>query len=113
MQNGAQRTKGLSMYAAIAFAVGNMVGAGVFVLSGLIVGIAGPSAVFSYLLCGLIVVFSALSYATLASIYPEDGGGYLYARRILGPIRVFSRDGRCISASPSLLPLSSSDSEST
>ncbi len=74
MQNGAQRTKGLSMYAAIAFAVGNMVGAGVFVLSGLIVGIAGPSAVFSYLLCGLIVVFSALSYATLASIYPEDGG---------------------------------------
>ncbi len=84
MQNGATRTKGLSIYAAIAFAVGNMVGAGVFVLSGLIVNIAGPSAVFSYLLCGLIVVFSGLSYAALASIYPEDGGGYLYARRILG-----------------------------
>lgn len=85
MQNGAHRTTGLSIYAAIAFAVGNMVGAGVFVLSGLIVNIAGPSAVFSYLLCGLLVVFSGLSYATLASIYPEDGGGYLYTRRILGP----------------------------
>ncbi|WP_214020109.1 APC family permease [Methanoculleus sp.] len=84
MQNGAHRTKGLSIYAAIAFAVGNMVGAGVFVLSGLIVDIAGPSAVVSYLLCGLLVVFSGLSYAALASIYPEDGGGYLYARRILG-----------------------------
>ncbi len=84
MQNGARRTGGLSLYAAIAFAVGNMVGAGVFVLSGLVVNVAGPSAVFSYLLCGLIVVFSGLSYAALASIYPEDGGGYLYARRILG-----------------------------
>ncbi len=84
MQTGARRTKGLSLYAAIAFAVGNMVGAGVFVLSGLIVNIAGPSAVLSYLICGVIVVFSGLSYAALASIYPEDGGGYLYARRILG-----------------------------
>ncbi|RXE56292.1 hypothetical protein ABH15_09210 [Methanoculleus taiwanensis] len=84
MQNGARRTGGLSLYAAIAFAVGNMVGAGVFVLSGLVVNIAGPAAVFSYLLCGLLVVFSGLSYAALASIYPEDGGGYLYARRILG-----------------------------
>ncbi|MBP7299355.1 MAG: amino acid permease [Methanoculleus sp.] len=84
MPDGAKRSKGLSLSAAIAFAVGNMIGAGVFVLSGLIIAIAGPSAVISYLLCGLAVAFSGLSYAVLASIYPEDGGGYLYARRILG-----------------------------
>ncbi|NLZ29501.1 MAG: amino acid permease [Methanomicrobiales archaeon] len=85
MPGGAIRSEGLSLSAAIAFAVGNMIGAGVFVLSGLIIAIAGPSAVLSYLLCGLAVAFSGLSYAMLASIYPEDGGGYLYARRILGP----------------------------
>ncbi|HNQ32970.1 MAG TPA: amino acid permease, partial [Methanoculleus sp.] len=75
----------MSLSAAVAFAVGNMIGAGVFVLSGLIIAIAGPSAVISYIICGLAVAFSGLSYAVLASIYPEDGGGYLYARRILGP----------------------------
>lgn len=30
------------------------------------------------------VSFSGLSYATLASIFPENGGGYLFARRMLG-----------------------------
>jgi len=81
---GTTRSGGLSLAAAIAFAVGNMVGAGVFVLSGLVVGVAGPSAILSYLFCGIIVTFSGISYAALASIFPEDGGGYLFARRMLG-----------------------------
>jgi len=72
------------MFAAIAFAVGTMVGAGVFVLSGVVIDVAGPAAVLSYLLCAVIVTFSALSYATLASIFPEDGGGYLFAKKMIG-----------------------------
>ncbi|HUU76179.1 MAG TPA: APC family permease [Methanoregulaceae archaeon] len=87
--SGSVRSRGLGLFAAIAFAVGNMVGAGVFVLSGLVIQTAGPSAVFSYLFCGIIVAFSGLSYAALASIYPEDGGGYLYAKRMLGPFPGF------------------------
>jgi amino acid transporter len=83
------RSEGLSIFAAIAFAVGNMVGAGVFVLSGIVIGTAGPSAVLSYLFCGILVTFSGLSYSALASIYPEDGGGYLFSRRMLGPLPGF------------------------
>ena len=79
-----KRSEGLSMFAAIAFAVGTMVGAGVFVLSGVVIDVAGPAAVLSYLLCAVIVTFSALSYATLASIFPEDGGGYLFAKKMIG-----------------------------
>ncbi len=81
---GAKRSEGLGIFAAIAFAVGNMIGAGVFVLSGIMIDLAGPSAVLSYLICGVLVAFSGLSYAALASIFPEDGGGYLYARHMLG-----------------------------
>jgi APA family basic amino acid/polyamine antiporter len=87
--DGSTRSGGLSVFTAIAFAVGNMVGAGVFVLSGLIINTAGPSAVLSYLFCGILVTLSGLSYAALASIYPEDGGGYLFSRRILGPLPGF------------------------
>jgi APA family basic amino acid/polyamine antiporter len=86
---GHTRSGGLSIFTAIAFAVGNMVGAGVFVLSGLIINVAGPSALLSYLFCGILVTFSGLSYAALASIYPEDGGGYLFSRRMLGPLPGF------------------------
>jgi APA family basic amino acid/polyamine antiporter len=87
--DGSTRSGGLSVFTAIAFAVGNMVGAGVFVLSGLIINTAGPSAVLSYLFCGILVTLSGLSYAALASIYPEDGGGYLFSRRMLGPLPGF------------------------
>ena len=87
--DGSTRSGGLSVFTAIAFAVGNMVGAGIFVLSGLIINTAGPSAVLSYLFCGILVTLSGLSYAALASIYPEDGGGYLFSRRMLGPLPGF------------------------
>jgi APA family basic amino acid/polyamine antiporter len=86
---GHVRREGLSIFAAIALAIGNMVGAGVFVLSGIIIDTAGPSAVLSYLFCGILVTFSGLSYSALASIYPEDGGGYLFSRRMLGPLPGF------------------------
>ena len=79
-----KRSEGLSTFTAIAFAVGTMIGAGVFVLSGLVINVAGPGAIISYLVCAVLVSFSGLSYATLASIFPEDGGGYLYSEKMLG-----------------------------
>ena len=79
----------LGLFTAIIFAIGNMVGAGVFVLSGLVIQAAGPAAIFSYIICGILVMFSGLSYAALASIYPEDGGGYLFTKRLLGPLTGF------------------------
>jgi APA family basic amino acid/polyamine antiporter len=82
--DGTKRMEGLSMLSAVAFAVGTMIGAGVFVLSGLVIDIAGPSAILSYTIGGIIIIFSGLSYATLASIFPEDGGGYLYVKKMLG-----------------------------
>lgn len=84
MSDNVKRSDGLSMFAAIAFAVGTMVGAGVFVLSGVVINVAGPAAILSYLFCGIIVTFSALSYSSLASIFPEDGGGYLFAKKMIG-----------------------------
>jgi APA family basic amino acid/polyamine antiporter len=82
--SGTKRSEGLSKITAITFAVGTMVGAGVFVLSGLVVETAGPGALLSYAICAVLVAFSGLSYAMLASIFPEDGGGYLYSERLLG-----------------------------
>jgi len=69
----------------VAFAVGTMVGAGVFVLSGVAVGKAGPAALVSFVLAGVLVLLSALSFAVVASRARTGESGYAYVGRALGP----------------------------
>jgi len=60
--------------------VGAMIGAGIFVLTGLAADIAGPAALLVFALNGGVTTFTALSYAELASAIPKNGGGYAYVR---------------------------------
>jgi len=69
----------------VAFAVGTMVGAGVFVLSGVAVGKAGPAALISFVLAGLLVLLSAFSFAVVASRARVGESGYAYIGRALNP----------------------------
>ena len=61
-----------------------MVGAGVFVLSGLAVQKAGPAALVSFVLAGVLVLLSALSFAVVASRARQGESGYAYVGRSLG-----------------------------
>lgn len=60
--------------------IGAMIGAGIFVLTGLAAEIAGPAAILVFALNGGVTIFTALSYAELASAIPKNGGGYAYIR---------------------------------
>jgi amino acid transporter len=68
----------------VAFAVGTMIGAGVFVLSGIAVQKAGPAALVSFLLAGVLVLLSALSFGVVASRARAGESGYAYVGRALG-----------------------------
>ncbi len=74
----------VGLVSCVAFAVGTMVGAGVFVLSGLAVRRAGPAAFVAFGLAGVMVLLSALSFAVVASLAPAGGSGYAYVGRALG-----------------------------
>ena len=74
----------IGLVPAIAFAVGTMVGAGVFVLSGLAVKKAGPAALVSFGVAGLLVLLSALSFAVVASLAKSGRSGYAYVGSALG-----------------------------
>jgi amino acid transporter/nucleotide-binding universal stress UspA family protein len=66
--------------------VGAMIGAGIFVLTGIAAGTAGPALILSFALNGIITVFTAMVYAELGSAIPEAGGGYLWVKEGLpGP----------------------------
>lgn len=67
--------------------IGAIIGAGVFVLTGVAAAIhAGPAVSLSYVLAGLAALFSALSYAELATSVGGSGSAYNYAYTSFGEL---------------------------
>jgi len=69
--------------------VGAMIGAGIFVLTGIAAGVAGPALLIAFLLNGIMTSFTAASYAELGSMFPNAGGGYLWVKQTLSPLLGF------------------------
>lgn len=62
----------------ILYGLGNIFGAGIYVLIGELAGIAGVYIPLSFLLACIVISFTALSYAELSSRYPMSAGEALY-----------------------------------
>lgn len=73
----------LGLFEATMIGVGAMIGAGIFVLTGLAAGNAGPAAILAFGLNGIVTLFTALSYAELSSAIPEAGGGYSFVKKLM------------------------------
>jgi basic amino acid/polyamine antiporter, APA family len=69
-----------------ALGVGAIIGAGIFVLSGLGAHYAGPALMMSFVLSGLGCAFAGLCYAEFAALIPLAGSAYTYAYAALGEI---------------------------
>jgi APA family basic amino acid/polyamine antiporter len=76
-----QRTMGL--FGATALGVGAIVGGGILALSGVAFAEAGPSAMVAFGLNGMIALVTVTSFAELARRFPESGGIYTYAKKVL------------------------------
>ena len=78
--------KDLTLTSALTIGIGTMVGAGIFVLPGAAVEIAGPLAAAAFVLGGVIAIFTALSASELGTAMPKAGGAYFYVNKALGPL---------------------------
>jgi len=82
-------SRSLGLFSATMIGVGAMIGAGIFVLTGIAAGTAGPSLFLVFLLNGFVTLLTAMSYAELGSAIPEAGGGYLWIRKSLSRAQGF------------------------
>jgi amino acid transporter/nucleotide-binding universal stress UspA family protein len=63
--------------------VGAMIGAGIFVLTGIAAGVAGPALLVVFGLNGIVALLTAMAYAELGSAFHDAGGGYLWVKTSL------------------------------
>jgi basic amino acid/polyamine antiporter, APA family len=81
-EHSLKRTLGAGQLTALG--VGAIIGAGIFVLSGLGAHYAGPALMLSFVLSGLGCAFAGLCYAEFAAMIPLAGSAYTYAYATLG-----------------------------
>lgn len=74
----------LGMWGAASIGIGAIIGAGIFVLSGVASGLAGPAVILSFLIAGIVAFLTALSSAELSSFITEAGGSYIYTHMAFG-----------------------------
>lgn len=87
--SGALR-RDLGLVDAVGVGLGAIIGAGIFVVTGVAAGVAGPAFIVGLLIAGVAATCNALSSAELAARYPQAGGTYEYGYRLLHPLLGFS-----------------------
>lgn len=84
-ENGLKRT--LTAKDLIILGVGAIIGAGIFVLTGIAAAkYAGPAIVLSFVFAGIACALAALCYSELAAMIPVSGSAYSYAYATMGEL---------------------------
>lgn len=68
----------------IALGVGAIIGTGIYTLTGVAAGLAGPAVILSFAVAGAVCAGAALCYAEMASLTPQAGSAYTYSYVTLG-----------------------------
>lgn len=80
----------MGLLGATGVGVGAIVGGGILALAGAAFAATGPSAILAFALNGIIALLTALSFAEMASRFPESGGTYTFSRKVLSVEAAFT-----------------------
>jgi len=85
------RRRKLGVFDGAALVVSTVIGAGIFTVPSLIASLTGSASGFLavWIAGGVLAIAGALSYAELASRFPDAGGEYVYLREAFGPVAGF------------------------
>jgi APA family basic amino acid/polyamine antiporter len=85
----AELKKTFGLFDAFNIGIGAIIGAGIFVVTGIGASLAGPALLVSLLISAGIAAFTALSFAELSVLIPKEGGGYEFAHELISPFAGF------------------------
>jgi APA family basic amino acid/polyamine antiporter len=75
----------LGLLDATAINVGAIVGAGIFIVTGIAAGVAGSAMIVSMLIGAVVALFTALSFSELTAWLPKEGSVYEFAYQLVSP----------------------------
>jgi len=103
---GADLEGDIGLFEAVAIQIGIVVGAGLFAVTGIAVGEAGPGVAVSYVVAVVAVSLSLVPTAVLGAMYPTVGGNYRYPSRLWSPrVAFLTTWGMAVSVLGGGLPL--------
>ncbi len=70
----------------IGLGVGAIVGTGIYTLTGVGAGLAGPGVILSFVIAGIVCACAALAYTEMATMMPMAGSAYTYTYVALGEL---------------------------
>lgn len=73
----------VTLAGAVLVGVGAIVGGGILVLAGVALRATGPSAILAFALNGVVAVLTALSFSEMSASFPQSGGAYTFAKKVL------------------------------
>ncbi|MFN3622156.1 MAG: APC family permease, partial [Nitrososphaerales archaeon] len=81
--------RNLSLLEAVMIGLGPTIGPTIFVVPRLAVEMAGPAAIFTFILAGVFSLFIALNYAGMSARISKAGGGYSFVSYAVGGVPAF------------------------
>jgi len=75
----------LGIWGATLMGLGSIIGTGIFVSTGIAIGVAGPAVIIAILIGAIVAICNGLSSAQLAVNHPVSGGTYEYGYKYLTP----------------------------
>lgn len=79
-----QLKRTIGLWGLVLYGTGTILGAGIFVVIGEVLGVAGLLAPFAYAIAAMVAIFTALSYSEVAARLPSAGGPIVYTAEAFG-----------------------------
>jgi len=83
MTSPESQNRTIGLLGATSLGVGAIVGGGILALAGVAFAAAGPSAIIAFAINGVIALLAIFSFAEMSTAFPESGGTYTFAKRVL------------------------------
>jgi APA family basic amino acid/polyamine antiporter len=88
-QESKKLKRSIGLWSGVAINVGAIIGGGIFVVTGIVAGLAGSALIISMIIAGVIAFFTALGFAELTAWKPVEGSVYAYGKELISPFAGF------------------------